>query len=69
MAMQQAKYQYLLLRPNSKLLTDAKLQDHLTNLLGNPKLTDVQKANLQINMELINEASIYAEDRAAFTKP
>lgn len=65
MAMQQAKYQYLLLRPNSKLLQDAKLQDILTSLLGNPKLTPVQKANLQINVELINEAAIYTEDRAA----
>jgi hypothetical protein len=68
-AMQQAKYQYLLLRPSSKLMADAKLQDHLTSLLGNPKLTPVQKDNLQINVELINEAAIYLEDRAAFTKP
>jgi hypothetical protein len=68
-AMQQAKPQYLLLRPSSKLLTDASLSTKLQALLPNPKLTPVQKANLQINMELINEAAIYAEDRTAFTNP
>jgi hypothetical protein len=69
MAMQKAKYQYLLLRPSSKLLKDAKLATILQGLVGNAKLTEVQQANLALNLELINEAAIYAEDRAAFTKP
>ena len=69
MAMQQAKYQYLLLRPGSKLLQDTKLATHLQSLVDNTKLTPVQQSNLQLNLELINEASIYVEDRAAFAKP
>jgi AAA domain (dynein-related subfamily) len=69
MAMQQAKPQYLLLRPGAKHLQDASLATRLQALVDNPKLTPVQQANLQLNLELINEAAIYAEDRAAFTKP
>jgi hypothetical protein len=69
MALQQAKLQYLLLRPGSKTLQDASLATKLQGLVGNDKLTEVQQANLQLNLELINEASIYAEDRAAFAKP
>jgi hypothetical protein len=69
MASQQAKYQYLMLRPGSKLLQDASLATKLQSLVGNTKLTDVQQSNLQLNLELINEAAIYTEDRAAFTKP
>jgi hypothetical protein len=69
MAMQKSKPQYLLLRPGSKLLQDASLATKLQNLVGNDKLTEVQKSNLELNLELINEATIYAEDRAAFTKP
>jgi hypothetical protein len=69
MAMQKSKPQYLLLRPGSKLLQDASLATKLQGLVGNPKLTDVQQSNLELNLELINEATIYAEDRAAFTKP
>jgi dynein-related subfamily AAA family protein len=69
MASQQAKYQYLLLRPSSKLLQDASLATKLQSLVGNTKLTDVQQSNLQLNLELINEAAIYAEDRAAHTNP
>jgi hypothetical protein len=63
-AVQKSKYQYLLLRPGSKLLKDASLTTHLQKLVGNMKLTDVQQTNLQINLELINEAAIYIEDRA-----
>jgi len=63
-AVQKSKYQYLLLRPGSKLLKDASLATHLQKLVGNMKLTDVQQTNLQINLELINEAAIYIEDRA-----
>jgi hypothetical protein len=69
MAMQQAKPQYLLLRPGAKLLQDASLATRLQSLVDNPKLTPVQQSNLQINLELINEATIYAEDRAAFINP
>jgi hypothetical protein len=69
MAMQKAKYQYLMLRPGSKLLQDASLATKLQGLVGNDKLTEVQQANLELNLELINEATIYAEDRAAFAKP
>jgi hypothetical protein len=69
MAVQKSKYQYLLLRPGSKLLKDASLVTKLQALVGNTKLTEVQQANLQINLELINEASIYIEDRAAHTNP
>jgi hypothetical protein len=69
LAMQKAKYQYLLLRPGSKALQDAKLATILQGLVGNPKLTEVQQANLQLNLELINEATIYTEDRAAFANP
>jgi hypothetical protein len=69
MAMQKSKPQYLLLRPGSKLLQDASLATKLQNLVGNDKLTEVQKSNLELNLELINEATIYAEDRAAFAKP
>jgi hypothetical protein len=68
-ASQQAKYQYLLLRPGSKLLGDIAIRNHLQKLVGNDKLTEVQQANLQLNLELINEAQVYAEDRAAQTKP
>jgi hypothetical protein len=68
-AMQQAKYQYLLLRPKSKQLQDASLATKLQGLVGNTKLTEVQQANLHVNLELINEAAIYAEDRAAQTTP
>jgi hypothetical protein len=68
-ASQQAKYQYLLLRPGSKLLGDLALRNHLQKLVNNPKLTDVQRTNLELNLELINEAQVYAEDRAAQTKP
>jgi hypothetical protein len=67
MASQRAKYQYLLLRPGSKLLQDASLVTKLQALVGNTKLTAVQQSNLQVNLELVNEASIYAEDRAAHT--
>jgi hypothetical protein len=66
MALQQRKYQYMVLRPGSKHLQDASLVTHLMNLSDNPKLTPIQKANIQINLELMNEAAIYAEDRAAF---
>jgi hypothetical protein len=69
MAVQKSKYQYLLLRPGAKLLQDASIATHLENLIDNQKLTPVQQSNLQINLELINEATIYAEDRAAFTNP
>ena len=69
MAVQKSKYQYLLLRPGAKLLQDASLATHLQNLVGNMKLTPVQQSNLQINLELINEAAIYIEDRAAHTNP
>jgi hypothetical protein len=69
MAVQKSKYQYLLLRPGSKLLQDASLVTKLQALVGNTKLTEVQQANLQVNLELINEASIYIEDRAAHTNP
>jgi hypothetical protein len=65
LAMQKAKYQYLLLRPGSKLLQDASLATKLQGLVGNTKLTPRQQTTLQVNLELINEASIYAEDRAA----
>lgn len=69
MALQQRKYQYMVLRPGSKHLQDASLVTHLMNLSDNPKLTAIQKANIQINLELMNEAAIYAEDRAAYTNP
>jgi hypothetical protein len=69
MALQKRKHQYLMLRPNSKLLQDASLATKLQSLVGNDKLTEVQRANLELNLELINEAVIYAEDRAAFPKP
>jgi hypothetical protein len=69
MAVQQKKYQYLLLWPASKQLKDASIATHLQNLVDNQKLTPVQQANLQVNLELINEAAIYAEDRAAHTNP
>jgi hypothetical protein len=69
MAVQKAKYQYLLLRPGSKLLKDASLATKLQGLVGNMKLTEVQQSNLQLNLELINEAAIYVEDRAAHTNP
>lgn len=69
MALQQKKYQYLLLRPKSKVLADASLATHLQNLVGNPKLTPVQQANLQVNLELINEYAIYTEDQAAAYTP
>jgi hypothetical protein len=69
MAMQKNKYQYLLLIPGSKLLQDASLATKLQALVGNNKLTEVQQANLQLNLELMNEAAIYIEDRAAFAKP
>jgi AAA domain (dynein-related subfamily) len=69
LALQQQKYQYLLLRPGSKQLQDASLATKLQGLVGNTKLTDVQQANLQLNLELINEAAIYVEDRAARTNP
>jgi hypothetical protein len=68
-AVQKSKPQYLLLRPGSKLLQDASLATKLQALVGNPKLTPVQKANLQVNLELINEAAIYLEDRATSTNP
>jgi hypothetical protein len=66
-AIQQSKYQYVLLRPGSKLLQDASLVTHLQNLVGNTKLRPVLQSNLQVNLELVNEASIYAEDRAGYT--
>jgi hypothetical protein len=67
-AIQQSKYQYVLLRPGSKLLQDASLVTHMQNLVGNTKLRPVLQSNLQVNLELINEASIYAEDHAAQTQ-
>ena len=62
-AMQKSKYQYLLLCPGAKLLQDASLVTHLQNLVGHTSLTPVQQSNLQVNLELINESAIYAEDR------
>ena len=67
MAEQKSKYQYLLLWPQSKQLKDASLATRLQNLVGNKKLSPVHQANLQVNLELINEASIYIEDRAGYT--
>ena len=69
MAIRASKFQYVLLRPGTKLLQDASLTTHLQNMDGNPSLTPVLQANLQVNLELINEATIYAEDRAAFANP
>ena len=69
MAMQQSKYQFLMLRPGTKNLQDQSLKTHLQNLVGNTSLTQAQRSNLQLNLELINEASIYAEDRATQFTP
>jgi hypothetical protein len=69
MAMQKQKPQYLVLRPGAKLLQDASLATKLQNLVGNAALTPTQQEVLQVNLELINEAAIYAEDRATATNP
>lgn len=63
-ALQKHKHQYLMLRPDTKTLTLPSLLMALAKLDGDARLTAVQQVNLQINMELIHEATIYAQDLA-----
>ena len=69
LAVQKSKYQYMLIRPGTKQLQDASIAAHLRNLVDNPGLSPVQQTNLQINLELINEALIYTADQVEEPKP
>jgi len=52
MAMQQGKAQYVLLMTGNKSLPP-QYQADAQRLVGNPRLTEVQRINLDLNLQLI----------------